>query len=467
MEEQRHILKPWQEGFFCTDARFPGLISAWATGKTLIGIDKAVALSQEFANNLGMIVRKEFTDLRDSTIKDFEKYTGIKVPANKDVVFDNNSTIMFRHGDEVAGVLQNVNLGWFLIEQAEEFGTAEQFDLLRGRLRRVGCFRCGMVIANANGHNWIYKRWITPSRKKSTNKEIQELMQETGLSRKEINLALDPEQYKAFQAITFDNKDNLPKDFLVDCARMKIDSPSNYNRLILNSHEETDLFDRIIPWSLIRKRIGHKPVLLRGKTVVGCDPAEMGDDETVIYGMKNGNIIKQEIYSKKDPMETAGRNLRMQRNIKATLIGIDVVGLVGISSRLSELGAPVLQIRSSEKANNKKDYSNLRAELYGNAAEMLKEGTVSVPDDPILHEQLAAVSYIINSKGQIKLTPKEKIKKDSGVGQDRSDGYVYACWAYKNAPYDGEEDIDEWGRGGRKRDEDMELATSYTVKSNF
>lgn len=466
MEEKRHKLKAWQEGFFCSGARFPAIVSAWGTGKTLIGIDRAVGLSKEYSNNLGMIVRKEFTDLRDSTIKDFQKYTGIKVPANKDVIFDNGSTIMFRHGDEVAGVLQNVNLGWFLIEQAEEFQTPDQFDLLRGRLRREGCFRCGMIIANANGHNWIYKRWINPQKKKPTNAEIHELMQETGLSRKDVKLALDPNQYICWQATTFDNKDNLPSDFLIDCARMKKDSPASYNRLILNSHEDTDIFDRIISWSLIRRRINHKPILLRGKTVVGCDPAEMGDDECVIYGMKNGQVIKTEIYKKRDAMETAGRNLRMQRNIKASVIAIDVVGMVGISSRLLELGANVLEIRSSEKANKKKDYFNIRAEMYGNAAEMLKEGTVSLPDDPILHEQLAAVSYTITSKGQIKLTPKEKIKEDAGVGQDRADAFVYTCWAYKKAEYDDVYVEDDYGRN-KKQKHQTTLAETYKVKSNF
>jgi len=469
MEKREHNLKPWQEGFFCTDARFPAMVSGWGTGKTLSGIDRGVALSKEYPNNLGMIVRKEYTDLRDSTIKDFHQYTGIKVPTHKDVVFDNDSMIMFRHGDEIAGVLQNVNLGWYLIEQAEEFETADQFDLLRGRLRREGCFRCGMVIANAKGHNWIYKRWINPSKKKATSREIRELVQESGLTRKDVKAALDPGQYQVFQATTFDNRDNLPKDFLIDCARMKTDSPANYNRLILNSHEDIDLYDRVISWSLIRKRINHKPILLRGKTVVGCDPAEMGDDETVIYGMKNGIIVKQDIYKKKDAMETAGRNLRMQRNMEATAIGIDVIGMAGISSRLSELGAPVVIIRSSERANNKEDYFNLRAELYGNAAEMLKDGVVSLPDDPILHEQLAAVSYKINSKGQMRLTPKEKIKADSGVGQDRADAFVYTCWTYKNASYDGERGIDVWGRNTKKwwDDEEMEAAKSYEIKSNF
>jgi len=230
-------LESFQNGFFTCTERFPGFLSAWGTGKTMAAIFKGIVLSSVYKNNLGLIVRKKFTDLRDSTLKDFERYTGLKVPmSTKEItVPGTNSVIMFRHGDELSG-LQNVNLGWVYIEQAEEFDTSEQFDMLRGRLRRelevndeyesnipaysdfiaklkAKPLRQLMIGANACGHNWDWKRWVKDRRP----------------------------GYALFEAQSWDNKDNLPEDFIADLEEMKIDNIKKYNRYVLNSHEDYDM----------------------------------------------------------------------------------------------------------------------------------------------------------------------------------------------------------------------------------
>jgi len=228
-------LEPFQARFFESRARFPAFVAGWGTGKTMVGILKGVLLSSIYNNNLGLIVRKKFTDLRDSTLKDFERYTGLHVPqGTKEITLPGtDSVIMFRHGEELSG-LQNVNLGWFMIEQGEEFDTAEQFDLLRGRLRRElevnqdyepGAFpelieylksdpqRLGMIISNANGHNWIWREWIK----------------------------LEIEGREIHEASTFENKANLPADFIKDLRTMEINSPRKYKRYVLNSHDEYDI----------------------------------------------------------------------------------------------------------------------------------------------------------------------------------------------------------------------------------
>ena len=159
MAEWNVTFRPFQEKFMQDNSRFPAFVAAWGTGKTMCGIAKGMALSVKYPNNLGLVVRKSFRDLSDSTINDFQKYTGIKVPSSKDVILSNGSKIMFRHLDELAGITQNVNLGWFYIEQAEEFDSDVEFELLGGRLRRKDCFRQGFVVANTNGHNWLWRKW--------------------------------------------------------------------------------------------------------------------------------------------------------------------------------------------------------------------------------------------------------------------------------------------------------------------
>jgi hypothetical protein len=226
----------FQTKFFSSISRYPGMVSAWGTGKTMWALMKVILLSRFYQNNLILIVRSKFTDLRDSTMKDFERYTGLSVPQGTKEARIGSSQILFRHAKELSG-LQNVNLGGFLIEQAEEFPTEAQFDLLRGRLRRElvkdpaykydkknpfydilrrmeeNPLRQGMVIANAHGHNWVWKRWI-----KSPT-----------------------EGYEGVEATTFDNECNLPVDFVEDLKRMAVDSPVKYSQFVMNDHSEVDV----------------------------------------------------------------------------------------------------------------------------------------------------------------------------------------------------------------------------------
>ena len=234
----------FQGEFYTAVNRFPAFIAGWGTGKTMWALMKGDLLSRFYKNNLGLVVRNKFTDLRDSTMKDFTKYTGKHVPqGTKEAHYANGSVTLFRHAKELSG-LQNINIGWAYIEQGDEFPTDTQFQLLRGRLRRElevdeeywmalvkGFERAGipvypflqkmhdeplrqiMPICNANGHNWAWKMFIKSPQ----------------------------EGFSCVQATSFDNKDNLPKDFIDDLRRIEADSPAKFRQYVMNCHDEVDL----------------------------------------------------------------------------------------------------------------------------------------------------------------------------------------------------------------------------------
>ncbi|KKN77216.1 hypothetical protein LCGC14_0361940 [marine sediment metagenome] len=284
--------KQFQWDFFSAVNRYPAMIAGWGSGKTLWSLMKGVELSKAYKDNLGVIVRSEGTKLRDSTMKDFTRLTNIHVPqGTNEAKYANGSSVLFRNAKDLSG-LQNVNIGWFYIEQAEEFPTDTQFQLLRGRLRRVLTpkvevqerlmntishhtslpalkkvsedwqflsgdalnkegnriihpelkenpeikdedkfmserdiaelalvnqlgipLRQGIVIANANGHNWCWKMFI---------KSPQPM-------------------YSCVQATGFDNAGNIPSDTLIDWADMKITAPAKYKQYVMNCHDEVDL----------------------------------------------------------------------------------------------------------------------------------------------------------------------------------------------------------------------------------
>lgn len=204
MQDRQYLLTPKQDEFIFSEKMFPAFVSGWGSGKSFAGIARAMRFSEESPNNLGLICRMEYTDLRDSTIKDFENYTGLKVnESTKEVRLNNGSVIMFRHASELA-TLANINLGWFWIEQADEVLTEEQWFYLHGRLRRNAKQRSGWITANVNGHNWIYKLW---KEKPHT------------------------EDYHLIEATTYDNRQNLPDDFLKSLDNLP---EAIYRRMVMN-----------------------------------------------------------------------------------------------------------------------------------------------------------------------------------------------------------------------------------------
>ncbi len=216
LPQQSIKYKPFQYDFIFSRAQFPAMISAWATGKTMCGIQRAVFYSEEIPNNLGVIFRKTYKDLSDSTLRDFELYTGLKVDSNRNVVLKNESTIMFRHLEELNNI-QNMNLGWFLIEQGEEMPTDKEFYMLWGRLRRKGYpsdyfkkigwpLHSGFVIGNVAGDNWIKRIW------KDNRKENYELV----------------------EATTFEMTDVLTPDYIKNMKQLENEKPELYKRFVLN-----------------------------------------------------------------------------------------------------------------------------------------------------------------------------------------------------------------------------------------
>ena len=412
-DDKTYRLKVFQDNFVFSKARFPALVSAWGTGKTFCLITRALKACKDFPNNLGLIVRKEFTDLRDSTIRDFEKYTGMKLNSSRDAVFPNGSTIMFRHLEELHGHnLQNMNLGFYGIEQAEELDTDEVFMVLRGRLRRDKVDHWGAIIANTNGHNWIYNTWkVNPK----------------------------PE-FELYEATTFDNADILPATFIEDLRRLETEKPKVYRRFVMNSWDDTDAVDLVIDPEWVRNAVGKDLWMTHPiKRIVTIDVARYGDDKTVFYAIESSKdelykCLAKESHEKKSTMEIVGRAVLFAQRHGIKAFAVDEIGVgSGVVDRLKELGHQVIGVNSSERASDPEKFYNTRAEIYGKGAELFQDNKVSILKDDIeLQEQLSWAKYkVIKSNGQIQIEAKDDIKERYGRSPDNADAFLNGLWALK------------------------------------
>ena len=189
----KQLLYP-QDKFIFSKAKFPAIVGTWGCGKSLAGLYAANLECENHPNSLYLIIRKEFVDLRDSTMQDWTNEIGRAWDGNKNVNYDNGSVLMFRHGSDIDS-LKNTNLSGALFIQAEEM-SEEEFWFVCGRLRRkTGSLQLRLE-SNYNGHNWIYKLW--------KKKDIKVPLGST----------ITADDFHLIETCTLDNKENLPAAYI-------------------------------------------------------------------------------------------------------------------------------------------------------------------------------------------------------------------------------------------------------------
>jgi len=413
-------LRPWQDGFIYSPAKFSALVSAWGTGKTLSLILKAVRLSEEHPHNLGIIFRKEFEDLRDSTMKDFEEYTGMKINYKREANFANGSIIMFRHLEEMRN-LQNLNLGFFGIEQAEEMDTEEGFMKLLGRLRRKGVgTQQGFIIANTKGHNWIYNLW-----------KMEGLKQVA----KDLRLTMDVPLADLHEARTQEAKAYLDEQFLVSLEILKKKRPKLYNRFVLNSWEDEDTEDIVIPLNFIEQAAHTFRTETFIKKIVAIDPSHGGDEFVMDY-LENTDIKEQHILpDARDSYAAAARCHMFAIDKGAHVLAIDSTGLgapiADFIRHMANNKYIVHEVNFSETAFESDRFPLRRDEIWWKAAEMFINGEITLTfKDDFTQQQLSAAKYDIK-KGKMKIESKDEMKKRIGSSPNRADAYLVGLDAYR------------------------------------
>jgi len=394
-------LAPFQHDFVNSTARYPHMIGGIGTGKTMCAIQKGMILSEAYPSNLGLIVRKSFSDLQDSTMKDFKEYTGLRVNSKQDAVLSNGSEVMFRHGQQVGstlaemknGALKNINLGWFYIEQAEEFLTNDIFTYLRDRLRRANVgFRQGFMISNANGHNWCWRDWVNnpPSA-----------------------------DYFVVEANSFMNEKNLPADFVKDLRAMELEAPSHYRRYVMNSYEDEDLGDKIYRMDSVSKceRLNLDPY---GFKILSCDVARFGEDRTVfgVYQQTRCHRWRQlylQSYKGLDLMQTTGHLMDLRHKYSPHESIVDDRGLGGgVVDRCNEQRANVIsygQLLAKSTPYKNPNYKTKDDENHFKLAKLINDGDLQLIPNEDQSRDFNVVSYTFKSTGQRSITPKDILKK--------------------------------------------------------
>jgi hypothetical protein len=432
-------LKPFQYDFVYSKARHPAFVGGWNTGKTMCAIGRSRIYSKLIPDNLGVIFRKTFRSLSDSTLKDFEKYTGLSVSGDRTLVDPNGSITMFRHIDELDSInQQNINLGWFYIEQGEELEDSEPFFMLFGRLRRqliptddfikLGLStRSGWVIGNAGDH-WMKPLWKDGKLAESA-KEVPEF---------------EGKFCDLIEATTWDNKENAAPDFLASLKILQIQNPILYRQFVENDwgvSVRNKVFTKVFfELAFARHGLLSKFVFPAG---VAVDPAGEGVDDNIFMAGCSGDIVG--IYTKPvmSPTEKAIRAVEMCQRIDGNFIIVDCDGLgIETYSELCNLdknylkGIEIIKFHGSAPSEmlliNRAMYANKRSEAAFISQKRVFSGRASInPEDKILIEELEADEFFNNSRGLLQIIPKDEIKVRIKRSPGRADCWKMLQWAFE------------------------------------
>ena len=185
--------------------------------------------------------------------------------------------------------------------------------------------------------------------------------------------------------------------------------------------------DTVIPMELIKSAMGRDVALTSSEPIVwGLDVARFGGDNSALCVRQGNTVFEVQTFHSMDLMQLCGAI--KNRFDDATVmeqpqeILVDVIGIgSGVVDRLRELNLPVRGVNVAEAPSTKKNYLNLRAELWFAIKDWLAQRDCRLPEDDELCSELAAPSYKYTSSGKIKLESKEEMRKRGVKSPDRAD----------------------------------------------
>lgn len=172
----------WQSEALHSPAKYLALVGGVGSGKNIIGSVLGVALSLQIPGNRGIVLRRTYIKLHDSTETTFlevlerANIAGVRYLETHNhyphrIVLPNDSEIVFRESKD-AGRYLGPEYGWFLLDEAAE-EPEETFKglMTRLRLQRADRYLKGILLTNPpHKKHWIAKYFgIRPGMRESVD----------------------------------------------------------------------------------------------------------------------------------------------------------------------------------------------------------------------------------------------------------------------------------------------------------
>jgi hypothetical protein len=202
--------------------------------------------------------------------------------------------------------------------------------------------------------------------------------------------------------------------------------------------------DTVIPLDLVRGAVERDVTLTANEPIVwGLDVARFGGDNSALCVRQGNTVLEIKSFASMDLMQLCGvvKNRFDDSTVmeRPQEILVDVIGLgAGVVDRLREQNLPVRGVNVAEAPSTKKNYLNLRAELWFAIKDWLAQRDCRLPNDDELVSELAAPLYKYTSTGKIKIESKDEMRKRGIKSPDKADALALTM-ASSAASFSGSE----------------------------
>lgn len=201
--------------------------------------------------------------------------------------------------------------------------------------------------------------------------------------------------------------------------------------------------DAFIPSELVAaaQQNGPGDIESVGPLQLGVDVARFGDDKSAITARRGRVVYWQRVYSGLDTMAVAQKvknevDAFAAAGQRVDQIAVDTIGIgSGVADRLrmfypdvkNPMGqitehSIVVDVNSSLVVDDGENF-NLRAQMWANGRDWLKNGPVSLPNDPELRTDLTALKYKFKANLRL-IESKQEAKKRGIKSPDRADSLM-------------------------------------------
>ena len=201
-----------------------------------------------------------------------------------------------------------------------------------------------------------------------------------------------------------------------------------YISKVLAEFPDTSDENVITPAMVIQARGNDLPGLDHGR--YGVDVARQGEDMTVVYRNRGGQIRIIDSWAKMDTMKSADRiHGHISRHAPSRVPAmIDTIGLgAGVFDRLRQMGDEVGSFQGSERALLPMKFNNRRSESWWHFRDLMEQGLIDIdPEDEQLADELQGPKWSVDLSGRICVESKEDMRKRGLKSPNRADAAIYS-----------------------------------------
>lgn len=234
--------------------------------------------------------------------------------------------------------------------------------------------------------------------------------------------------WKCYHVSCLDSR-RVTQDYIEEMKARYGEDSNAYRVRVLGEFPKAD-DDTVIGMALIKAASVRDIVAEPSMPVVwGLDVARGGSNSTVLI-KRTGNVVSDDILSwqGKNTMETTGLVVQEYRKSKEKPVEIlvDSIGVgAGTCDRLIELDLPARAINVGESPALKKEFVNLRAELWWDMRLWFDTNNCKIPFHERLIKELASVRLLPPaSGGKTQIESKQQMKKRGVPSPDFADALM-------------------------------------------